>query len=245
MKSLLRKISDFLLPRIKTLQHIVLFRCDLCLQPCQRYALLCQTCSDDIRKFQLDAFDANLLNHPKVNRLLGNVSFEQLLCLAPYQWPYDSWVSQLKYSRRIELASLLGELFGDHLKAQGSDAQLPELFIPVPLHKIRRKLRQYNQAQLIAEHMAKTLNKRCASDVIARVRATEAQVGQTGASRRKNLASAFQLSKRPILAKHVAIIDDVVTTGSTVNEISTLLKKHGVEKITVLSVCLVVKEDPV
>jgi len=72
-------------------------------------------------------------------------------------------------------------------------------------------------------------------DVVERVRATEQQTGLDARQRRRNIKGAFEVVA-PIHAEHVAIIDDVVTTGSTVNELARALKRHGVAKVSVWSI---------
>ena len=109
----------------------------------------------------------------------------------------------------------------------------------MPLHISKWQLRGYNQAHLIAKPFSQLLKLPYQGSALVRVKKNISQVGQTGAQRRNNLASAFTL-RQPLTkaVKHVLLIDDVLTTGSTASEISKLLKRNGVERVTVVTVCL-------
>lgn len=138
-------------------------------------------------------------------------------------------MTKLKFGGHTKNARLLGLLLAEHLK---QTAQLPELIIPVPLHKLRYRERGFNQALEIARTVAKELNIPLDITSCQRTHDTPHQIGLTAIQRRKNLEKAFTLIK-PIKTQHVAILDDVMTTGSTVHEIASLLKKAGVERVDV------------
>ena len=213
--------------------------CDLCNCPCGRYTLLCQTCFDDLPVFASDRINGDLLNWPAVAKALPKISFDHLLCFAPYQWPFSQWLSQLKYQGRFELAALLARLLADYWLLQCKLHQIPEpdLVLAVPLHLSKWQQRGYNQAHIIAKSFAEQLGYPYRVDVLSRLRKTSSQVGQSGASRRKNLRKAFAVHGRDLPA-HVLLIDDVITTGTTTSEVSKCLKQHGVKKVTVLTLCL-------
>lgn len=212
--------------------------CDLCNQPSDKYSLLCSTCYQDISRFNLATVNGNLLNHPKISKHLPSIRFQQLIALAPYCWPYTRWIAELKYQQRFELAPLLAQMLAIHIKQYNLSIELPKLVLSVPIHYKRLKVRQFNQAALIAKTIAKELGCEYNETMIIRQIKTDSQVGQSGANRRRNLKGAFALGKTMKLPEHVGIVDDVVTTGATVSEMSKLLSQHGVKKITVLSVCL-------
>ncbi|WNC68886.1 ComF family protein [Thalassotalea nanhaiensis] len=244
------KISAFLQKSYCSTAHLIknivaqFYCCDLCKQPSDKYSLLCSTCYQDISRFNLARVNGNLLNHPKISKHLPCIHFQQLIALAPYCWPYTRWVSELKYQHRFELAPLLAKMLVQHIKQANLCDELPKLLISVPIHYQRLKVRQFNQAALIAKHTAKELGCIYDETTIIRQCKTDSQVGQSGANRRRNLKGAFAIDKPKILPAHVGIVDDVVTTGATVSEISKLLTQHGVKKITVLSVCLTIPVPP-
>ncbi|TRX55129.1 ComF family protein [Thalassomonas sp. M1454] len=238
--TMLQAISQFV--KVLTANFLLAVKgyplCELCHQPCIKGSLVCSVCCDDLPRFDLTACQENLLNEPKIYRHLTKIKFQQLLAFSSYQWPYNLWITQLKYSGRFEVAHLLANLFAEHLHLSIAKSQLPELIIPVPLHGLRLKKRQYNQAALLAFELAKSLGCSYLENIIARKKNTKPQVGQSGASRRKNLRGAFVLNTEVELPEHVGIVDDVLTTGATVNEIAKLLTHHGVKKITVMSICV-------
>lgn len=217
--------------------RFVFCRCDLCLQPTTHHTLLCKVCLDDLPRFQLALCQHDLLNYPKVVESLPNLVIDHLVCIAPYEWPYSMWISQLKYQHRFEISGLLALLLANQMATLPVSFQ-STMLIPVPLHARRLKARQYNQASLIAHKLAKLLEMELKEDVIFRSQYTQQQVGLSGASRRKNLKGAFTINNNVALPEHVVILDDVITTGATVSEMSKLLKRHGVKEVTVICLCL-------
>lgn len=156
-------------------------------------------------------------------------------CIAPFSYrpPIGELVSGLKYGARLAHARLLAELLAEHLARTHSP--LPELLLPVPLHPSRVRQRGFNQALEIARVMVKRLSLSLDRGGLRRIRATDAQAGLDKTKRRANVRGAF--SVRPALdAGHVAILDDVVTTGHTVSEITRMLKRHGVREVSVWAV---------
>ncbi|WDE05600.1 ComF family protein [Thalassomonas viridans] len=225
--------------RLKNLFITRLSSCDLCGSPCRQYALLCQTCANDLPFFKTADIQGDLLNWPAVNRALPGAVFDHLVSLAPYEWPLSQWLIQLKYQGRFELAALLGQLLADHWQSRVTpylEAE-PGLVVAVPLHINKWQLRGYNQAHLIAESFAKKLGYPYGAGALSRMKETQAQVGQGGVARRKNLRRAFAVNTTS-LPQHVLLIDDVITTGSTANEVSRQLKTMGVLKVTLATACL-------
>ena len=124
-----------------------------------------------------------------------------------------------------------------------ADADRPVL-VPVPLHPRRQWQRRYNQSALLASAIARQCGLEMEPMLIRRIRATRPQVGLSARQRARNVLGAFEISG-PVLAglagRRIVIIDDVITTGSTVRTISDELVKSGVEKIDVLSFSRVIK----
>jgi ComF family protein len=135
----------------------------------------------------------------------------------------------LKFQHRYQNARLLGALLADSLQTCGP---LPELIIPIPLHPARYRERGFNQAIEIGRTLAKQLQLPLELSACRRRRDTPHQTGLTAKQRRKNLRNAFTLHK-PLSASHVAILDDVMTSGTTANELAKALRKAGVSRIDV------------
>jgi ComF family protein len=219
--------------------------CTLCGNVCQQHQLICQYCQDDLPYFKEDLIGFDLLSWPAIKQTLPKATFDHLFSLAPYQWPFSTWISQLKYQGRTELAELLAYLLAQRWRQYLAtiDKKInPQkiLILSVPLHITKWQERGFNQAHLIAKHFAKQLNYHYQPELLLRDKITQSQVGKSGVERRKNLANAFNINPEILgeLAENVILIDDVVTTGTTANEICQLLKKRGVQTITLLSICL-------
>jgi len=203
-------------------------------------SLLCQYCLDDLPFFNQNLLQANLLSWPSIYHALPNIHFDCLFSLTPYMNPVDQWLRQFKYQGRFELAVLFSALLANVLTRQEAIAvNRPDLILSVPLHASKWQLRGYNQAHLIAEKLAKKIVLPYLPSALVRTKKNESQVGKTGAQRRKSLRQAFALAlPLPAQIKHVLLVDDVVTTGSTASEISKLLKDSGIERVTLVTICL-------
>ena len=131
------------------------------------------------------------------------------------------------------MARLLGQCLAHSLLESG--AAWPELLIPVPLHPLRLRERGYNQALEIARPLAKILSIPVDVDVCVRSRSITPQEGLDRAERRANVSGAFKV-ERPIRTRHIAVIDDVVTTGSTTAELARVLLQAGADRIDIWGV---------
>jgi ComF family protein len=157
-------------------------------------------------------------------------SYDSAVSLFRYAYPADHLILRLKFQAQLHLARTLGELLAQHLKREMQ--MMPEIIIPVPLHRTRLRERGFNQALEIARPIARSLSIPVDYKSCERVRKTSAQSLLPAAERRKNIKGAFRVT-RPIAARHVAILDDVMTTGHTVQELAATLRKAGVERIDV------------
>jgi len=145
-------------------------------------------------------------------------------------------VHQLKFSEKITYASSIGELLlSAYDSADVLKKEVPDCLLPVPLHPERLRQRGFNQSIEIARILSKKRSLPVELSSIVRRRSTPSQTGLSAKQRQTNIRGAFEfVSKMPY--KHVLIIDDVVTTGSTVNELASLLKKNNIERVGVLSI---------
>ncbi len=204
-------------------------------------SLVCHYCLDDLPYFKQDIINGNLLNWPAVYHALPNIHFDRLFALSPYIYPFDHWMTQLKYSGRFELAKLFAVLLVEQWQNinKHSGSTPVDLVVPVPLHIKKWQLRGFNQAHLIGKPFAKLLTLPYDDKLLQRVKNSDSQIGKTGSQRRKNLRNAFQVNAHSLNnIKHVVLIDDVVTTGSTASEVSKVLKNSGIVTVTLVTVCL-------
>lgn len=165
-------------------------------------------------------------------------------CVAPfyYVYPADRLLKALKFGQRLGLAPLLGRLMAAELKRRRSD--LPNCIIPVPLHRRRLIERGYNQALELARAVSQQLRVPLESAACERIRHTIPQASLAARDRYRNLQGAFKVTGLLNYA-HVAILDDVVTTGHTVVELSQELLKAGVERVDVWSFAQTMDRYPI
>ncbi|GAA0204584.1 hypothetical protein GCM10009123_09990 [Kangiella japonica] len=116
------------------------------------------------------------------------------------------------------------------IKLHYFDAPYPEAILAVPLHPKRLQERGFNQSEIITKHLSQSLGIPTAGNLI-RVKNTPHQIGLSEKQRRKNLNNAFDV--RGTLPSHIALVDDVVTTGSTVNEATKLCLRYGAQRVDV------------
>ncbi len=156
--------------------------------------------------------------------------FERTLTPFLYEPPMDHLIKMLKFQGQLAAATLLGHLLQEALAHRTTP--LPEALLPVPLHSKRLAERGFNQALEIARIVSKTLSIPVLVNAVQRSRATPPQVSLDAKARRGNVRGAFRL-QQSLQAKHVAIMDDVITTGSTVAEVAQVLKMSGVEEVEI------------
>ena len=149
-----------------------------------------------------------------------------------YEGGIIALIHQLKFSQKISYARSIGEMLSTLLDA----GDLPDCFLPVPLHPSRLRQRGFNQSIEITRVLASKTGIPIEIDAVERQRRTVSQTDLDARQRRKNVRGVFRVSSRMFEYKHVLIIDDVMTTGATVNELARVLKRHGVERIGVLCI---------
>ena len=140
-------------------------------------------------------------------------------------------IKKLKYQKKIHFADVLVELFISQTSVL-QDFQLPQALIPMPMHARRLRQRGYNQALELGRKLARHYQLPLQFSQLVRQRYTALQAGLKATERQKNVRQAFAVRK-PINYEHIALVDDVMTTGSTVNEAARLLKQHGVKQVDV------------
>ena len=138
-------------------------------------------------------------------------------------------VTRLKFNADYKNARLLGLLLAEHVSQV---AERPDIILPVPLHRSRYRERGFNQSIEIARTVSRQLAIPLDLQTCRRQRDTPHQTGLSAKLRRKNLRQAFVLVK-PLNVRHVALLDDVMTTGTTVHELALTLKKAGVNRVDV------------
>ena len=114
----------------------------------------------------------------------------------------------------------------------------PDVLIPVPLHKKRKKKRGYNQAELLAAEIGRLMNLPVETNLVVRTKNTKPQKNQGHRGRKQNLKQAFGLKYRFRKGCTIVVVDDIYTTGNTIDAVSFLLKKAGAEKVYFLTISI-------
>ena len=154
-------------------------------------------------------------------------AFARTIALFRYEFPVDRLIQALKYGHQLALATWLGHRLGDRLVAEDYD-----LLLPLPLHPSRLRTRGFNQSLEIARVTSKTLAIPMNPAILTRIRATPPQAELPLKERGRNVRGAFECA-RDLAGKRILIVDDVMTTGSTLREAARILKLHGAGQITV------------
>ncbi len=162
-------------------------------------------------------------SHPRAALLcaacLAKPMFDACVMACEYVYPVNLLLQALKFRRRKAMARVLAYMLSLSLR-QAFAAPQPELIVPVPLHRNRLVMRGYNQAAEIALCLPLAYRQRLAFNLVKRHRPTQQQTGLSKAARAANLSAAFGLSRggqQRVVGKHIALLDDVVTTGATIN----------------------------
>lgn len=164
------------------------------------------------------------------------IHFDKCFSLMPYNDVVRTLIHELKYNEMTKVSDYLVDYSIRHIEAKMpfSDA---DFVCPVPLHKTKQRERGYNQAALLARRIAAHFKWQYEPDLVKRFRFTESQADLSPDQRKMNVNKAFSVKKKiPLRDKNILIVDDVFTTGATVNSISQVLKEHQVNKIYVLTV---------
>lgn len=184
----------------------------------------CQQCGTTLPSFQPHCGHC-LQEEPKWQRIVQ---------ISEYNSPLAEWIHRFKFQQHYWLDRPLARLLLLAILQQRRERYfaLPEVIMPVPLFWQRQWWRGYNQAELVARPLSTWLNLPLDSVSLQRIRKTVSQRELSAGERRRNLKNAF--SYQPIRKyRSVALLDDVVTTGSTLNEIGSVLRLNGVEEIMV------------
>lgn len=153
-------------------------------------------------------------------------AFDGVQALFRYRPPVDRLIQALKFEQRLARARLLGDLLA---AAMGPDPQ--RLLLPVPLHPARLRQRGFNQSLELARRVARAGGGRLLPGLAQRVRATPSQTGLDARARRRNLRGAFRVAGRA--PAQITLIDDVMTTGATVDALARALRRAGTETVRV------------
>jgi ComF family protein len=152
--------------------------------------------------------------------------YDQVTSAFYYTTPITRWLSLFKFHNTLALSPVFSHCMLKKIP-ESIDA---DWIIPMPLHRSRLRQRGYNQALLLAQHIQKHRTININHTLASRHKKTKAQMSLNKTKRRQNLHNAFSIHQ-DVSQKHIIIIDDVMTTGSSINELSRKLKQHGATRV--------------
>ena len=182
---------------------------------------LCFGCTATERSVQPHAFD-------KGHACAGYGAAEQALIFA------------FKYGAQSHIGDILGEIMYDRMTAEYDPVELRQTYdmvVPIPIHREKKKRRGFNQAELMARPFSKLSGIRCESELLIRTKATKAMKELNREERRLNIDGAFELrerKKKSIQNASLLLVDDILTTGATLNEAAAILKAAGASRVDFL-----------
>lgn len=219
---------------ISSLSQLSSDQCQLCGEPNLHADELCDACWRDMPRFKSSCVRcgnelATATQSPCGQCLEKPPAFDRVLASFAYDIPIRQLISRFKFIGQINLAPLLANSL---LRTVLEDQANVEAILPVPLHNSRLRARGFNQAVELARPLASALSLPILLTEVQRARQTEVQSSLSASQREQNLSGAFSMS-RPLMQKRIAIVDDVMTTGSTAHELAKLLKANGAEYVEV------------
>ncbi|HSW69063.1 MAG TPA: ComF family protein [Gammaproteobacteria bacterium] len=225
----IKKFTRWVLPHVcifcKNISHRPEDLCSSCLQNLPVLKQGCLSCANVLPLEKSQAFCGECLQKKP--------PFDITHSLFLYQPPVPKLILDLKFYHALTHAKLLGELLAEKIIHEWyQESALPTVIIPMPLHVSRLKERGFNQAVEIARPIAKALDLPLMIHDVARIKPTLPQATLSADKRKKNVKNAF-LIKKSLENQHVAVVDDVITTGNTMREFCRMLKRRGAGKISV------------
>ena len=199
--------------------------CSSCQRKMKRY-IYCGGCGAPLQYFACHCGNCRQLEP----------AWDRMVVIGHYAEPLSYLIHRFKFRKQFWLDRTLARLLllavYDARRSHG--LTFPQAIIPVPLYHFRQWQRGYNQAELLAKILSRWLEIPCLSHIVKRVKHTHTQRGLTAHARQRNLKNAFVVDFSVAFPyESVALVDDVITTGSTLNEIAKQLRQLGVKEIQV------------
>ena len=205
------------------------YLCEKCYNALEFIKNACQKCGDQVGPF--DSYCENCKKEEYKH------FFDKGYCVCKYSGSAREMVYSFKYGCNKYLCKVISKFMIDCFENINEHLSI-DLVIPVPLGEKRFRRRGFNQSQMLAEDIAKHFSYPISSDVVVRALNTDTQTSMTRLERIDNVKGAFSImDKNSVKGKNILIIDDIITTGATCDEISKLLKKCGAKSVYVLAFC--------
>ena len=206
--------------------------------------LVCLPCFDSIKR-NLPPFCHSCGRHLQKNNLTRNICpaclktrlhFDRAFSPCVYEGVIKDLIHEFKYKGKDYLGRTLSRLMIEFIREYNLPMGYLDFIVPIPLHKARLREREFNQAQILSNHIAKEFKKETLSDILLKNRHTRTQTDLATDERLLNVRESFSLNKQKSLkGKGVLLVDDVLTTGATSSEAARVLKQAGANMVFVLT----------
>ncbi len=219
-------LFDFFLPRL-------CFSCTQKLNPYENH--VCALCLAEFSTAGKTRIDRE---YERKFRKAGLVEDFQSLYVFEKGKGIQTLIHSLKYGGKFRAGIFLGEKTGQLIQQNCMDWKI-DLIVPVPLHKLKKLGRGYNQSFYIAKGLSRILKKPVDESILIRKKNTLSQTNMDLAEREKNIRNAFSIKNSAIAAgKNILLVDDVITTGATINECARVLKYAGANRVYAVSAAI-------
>ncbi len=202
---------------IKLLDFVYKRKCYFC-RKSDENTIMCEKCFDNIELFDLNP--------------IKEISGTKIYACCAYVKEMQKLIRAVKYHNKKELAYFQAKVMHDYFSSVSGEEYV---IIPVPLHKKRHKERRYNHMELVANELSKLTGWAVKTNIIERIKETKPQYKLKMDEREENLKDAFKIYPENYNDENILIIDDILTTGSTLSEIIRCLQAQNISKITALA----------
>lgn len=209
--------------------------CEACTEPLVgNETVICTKCQLNLPRTNSHKIEIPALSH----KFAGKVPLKSIFSFLKFekQGKVQRLLHGLKYGNKPEIGQFLGRLFGQELLDTGLTF---DLIIPIPLHSRKLAQRGYNQSDKLAEGLSEGLKTAWTSEAMIRQVFTETQTGKGRVERFENVSGIFLVKDASIIqGKHIAVVDDVMTTGSTIESAVAELLQKGAKEVSVLTIAV-------
>ena len=194
---------------------------------------LCESCKKNLPRYQREFRKSAELPY-----------LDGIFAAFYYKNGVDTAIHNMKFKNQPKLAQTIGSLVCEEMLKHGP---LPDFdyIVPVPMHPKKKRQRGYNQAELVAKEEARILEKEIRTDILLKIQNTKPQILLKREERLRNLEGAFKVNDNNIIEKnhnkHILLVDDVLTTGTTINTCARILKESGFSSVYALVIALAEK----
>lgn len=204
--------------------------CLLCRQNSIAASRICHKCASKLEIWQVSSASWTAFPVDKAHKS-GKTSYRVLYAAAPYEGVFKQAIQRLKYGKQTYLAEVLGEIMASHLS---SKVKFPfDMIVPVPLASRKEAQRGFNQSQLLAKVISFKLGIPLEKGLLLKSRETKTQASLKKDKRLENLKGVFTVTRKLLNSPSILLVDDIFTTGATVQEAALALRKAGAGRVEV------------